>query len=299
MRTPSATAASTIDGETGSIYLRARYYDSATGRFTSEDPIKDGLNWYVYCGNNPVAFWDYSGLALSGHTEEDAARLLAEVKKATGDSGYYLDGTRILWSDTGEVNGGSQTARDQISWLVALEGNIASVIVTFNEKLEFDKSGTNALNVTIGTAASSDVSSDGYILANEITSTLIHEFSHVEEHIMGIENMSEVTINPGVYSEQDEIIIRDDVNTRFKEALAIQKEQQFRSEMGEGYGRNASFRGFDDGYAAYPVDYVNNITSIRVTKDKIINILPKTISVSSHETPYSRILFGEFPTHRN
>ena len=40
-----------FDEETGFIYLRARYYDPAIGRFISLDPAKDGLNWYVYCGN--------------------------------------------------------------------------------------------------------------------------------------------------------------------------------------------------------------------------------------------------------
>ena len=50
------------DSETESIYLRARYYNMSTGRFISEDPIKDGLNWYAYCGGNPVMFWDPSGL---------------------------------------------------------------------------------------------------------------------------------------------------------------------------------------------------------------------------------------------
>ncbi|MBE7020833.1 MAG: hypothetical protein E7411_05320 [Ruminococcaceae bacterium] len=51
-----------FDEESGLIYLRARYYDTASGRFISEDPIKDGLNWYVYCGNNPVNFIDPLGL---------------------------------------------------------------------------------------------------------------------------------------------------------------------------------------------------------------------------------------------
>ena len=45
------------------IYLRARYYDSESGRFISEDPAKDGYNWYSYCGGNPVMFVDPSGLA--------------------------------------------------------------------------------------------------------------------------------------------------------------------------------------------------------------------------------------------
>ena len=51
------------DVETGFIYLRARYYDPMVGRFTTVDPIKDGLNWYSYCDNNPVNRIDPTGEA--------------------------------------------------------------------------------------------------------------------------------------------------------------------------------------------------------------------------------------------
>ena len=50
------------DNETDSIYLRARYYSPSLGRFTTEDPAKDGNNWYSYCAGNPVNGWDPSGL---------------------------------------------------------------------------------------------------------------------------------------------------------------------------------------------------------------------------------------------
>ena len=49
------------DSETGLIYLRNRYYDPSMGRFISEDPAKGGLNWYVYCDNNPIMFVDPLG----------------------------------------------------------------------------------------------------------------------------------------------------------------------------------------------------------------------------------------------
>lgn len=52
------------DNETDSIYLRARYYSPSLGRFTTEDPAKDGNNWYSYCAGNPVNSWDPSGLAI-------------------------------------------------------------------------------------------------------------------------------------------------------------------------------------------------------------------------------------------
>jgi len=45
-----------------SYYIRARYYSPANGRWTSEDPARDGTNWYVYCDNNPVTFVDPSGM---------------------------------------------------------------------------------------------------------------------------------------------------------------------------------------------------------------------------------------------
>lgn len=50
------------DEETGLIYLRNRYYDPSARRFTSEDPARDDLNWYCYCGNNPVNAVDPWGL---------------------------------------------------------------------------------------------------------------------------------------------------------------------------------------------------------------------------------------------
>ena len=50
------------DDESGLIYLRNRYYDPETGRFITEDPAKDGVNWYTYAGNDPVNFIDPWGL---------------------------------------------------------------------------------------------------------------------------------------------------------------------------------------------------------------------------------------------
>ena len=53
------------DAETGLDYYRARYYDSAVGRFISEDPIGFGAgdaNLYRYVGNSPTNYTDPSGL---------------------------------------------------------------------------------------------------------------------------------------------------------------------------------------------------------------------------------------------
>ena len=49
------------DDETGLVYMRARYYDPAIGRFVSEDSKAHGVNWFVYCTNDPVNSVDLSG----------------------------------------------------------------------------------------------------------------------------------------------------------------------------------------------------------------------------------------------
>ena len=53
-----------MDEGNGLLYMRARYYDPATGRFISKDPIgwAGGLNLYAYTGNNPVNRIDPTGL---------------------------------------------------------------------------------------------------------------------------------------------------------------------------------------------------------------------------------------------
>jgi RHS repeat-associated protein len=49
------------DNESGLTYMRARYYEPWTGRFVSEDPGRDGENWFSYCGSDPVNGTDFTG----------------------------------------------------------------------------------------------------------------------------------------------------------------------------------------------------------------------------------------------
>ena len=70
------------DEETGLYYLKSRYYDSETGRFITIDDISyldpetiNGLNLYVYCGNNPVMNVDPNGYEWWKFWEWDWAKI--------------------------------------------------------------------------------------------------------------------------------------------------------------------------------------------------------------------------------
>ena len=86
------------DSEIEQIYLRARYYDPSLGRFTQQDPaMADGMNWYVYCGNNPVLYVDPLGLNSKPKEEDypDSTKYYEALKEY-----YRSNGPKApVWSD--------------------------------------------------------------------------------------------------------------------------------------------------------------------------------------------------------
>jgi len=61
---PFQYAARELDSESSLYYMRARYFDSSTGRFLSEDPLefRGERNFYRYALNNPMDYVDPTGL---------------------------------------------------------------------------------------------------------------------------------------------------------------------------------------------------------------------------------------------
>ncbi|MGE0086302.1 MAG: RHS repeat-associated core domain-containing protein [Desulfococcaceae bacterium] len=71
-----------FDGETGLYYNWYRYYDAGVGRYVATDPLKDGVNLYVYVFENPLKWIDPLGLKC---TPEEI--LKAADEKAKNDKG--------------------------------------------------------------------------------------------------------------------------------------------------------------------------------------------------------------------
>ena len=81
------------DWETGNYYMRARYYNPDTGRFISEDPVKDGNNWYSYCAGNPIMFWDPLGLTdvmVSYITRKNGGVIYANCDKSGKTNSIFI-----------------------------------------------------------------------------------------------------------------------------------------------------------------------------------------------------------------
>ena len=81
------------DPDTGLMKLGCRYYDPTIGRFITKDPKRDGLNWYAYCGDDPVNAADPTGEQFM----EDGQALV---------DGDAMDGFSIgeLWTDMGALS---------------------------------------------------------------------------------------------------------------------------------------------------------------------------------------------------
>jgi RHS repeat-associated protein len=64
VRNPLRRAGQYHDNETGISYNWHRYYSPALGRYLQNDPLREGLNLYLYAKNNPYRYVDPRGLCV-------------------------------------------------------------------------------------------------------------------------------------------------------------------------------------------------------------------------------------------
>jgi len=75
-----------------SYHYNARWYDAGTGRFISEDPARDGANWYTYVSNNPLKYIDPTGMTTEEELDQMTPKAIADREKRRQGSGNGNDG---------------------------------------------------------------------------------------------------------------------------------------------------------------------------------------------------------------
>lgn len=244
------------DEETGLIYLRNRYYDPEIGRFTQEDPAKDGLNWYAYCGNNPIAFVDPSGLTavikdkITLHRLNEMCKIIFndvnfEFNPIEDDGSYKIDSSCWNFDD---ITGGSETAIALLKIMISNENEVV---------LNFDGSGGR--NASNGSKSRVEVNEYNLYKTEENVAVFIHELTHSYVQLMGYEG--QLYIGASIIAKWDENIV-DDVIRKYQEAAAMTVEERVREELGiisrsEVVGPEYMF-GVDN-YGVFPDEYIGVI----------------------------------------
>lgn len=164
------------DKESGNIYLRARYYSPVQGRFTTEDPIRDGLNWYAYCGGNPVMFMDYWGLE----------QIVVSGGNYGKSEGYEYNFIELAIKKIRELR--EAYPEENIAWCIANEGwteedwdNFAKVVADLNVSIVVINSKQDLINYincknTLGIVSDENGNPVNYRTGDEITKFVV--FSH-------------------------------------------------------------------------------------------------------------------------
>lgn len=110
-----------LDNDSGLVYLRARYYEPSIGRFISEDPARDDLNWYVYAKNNPVNAIDPSGLrtyfinGINNSKEEGSPQYSIDFANKLTKKGVEDVRTIGVYNGTGTITGVGQVAMEMVN----------------------------------------------------------------------------------------------------------------------------------------------------------------------------------------
>ncbi len=119
-----------VDGTsgTGLTYLNARYYDPATSRFISPDPLMNPgdprtLDPYRYADNNPIVFTDATGLrSTCAESASDEAACMGSAANQGVD--YHTGSTKVVHTRapvTSGSTGGILSPSDVLAMLAGLD----------------------------------------------------------------------------------------------------------------------------------------------------------------------------------
>jgi len=206
------------DAETGFVYLRNRYMDPSLGRFINEDPIRCGLNWFVYAANNPIMFTDPTGLSIrmSVYAFEMFQGYANDIWGGSvtfhTEPIYYAPGVRgvlVYGIKDGTFEGGSAVGRALLTYLIE---DTEVFRLVFNPHYGVFDSYYDNRTMVVGLLGAEH---------GDIPSIMIHEAVHAFTQHKGYNTRVRQASN-----------FNSCVERGFVEAAAISVEERFRYEMG-------------------------------------------------------------------
>jgi len=151
------------DDATGLVYFWNRWYDPQTGRWLSEDPMRQrgGVNLYGYVGNNPAVSIDTNGLVIKTEGDSFEQDMLNGALNAYRNSGNILVKNwinEIDWSsvvisvkfgDASAHGGGETTLDGRITISDNLLGCDESKLPYYHSGSLFSKGGLQVNNYSL------------------------------------------------------------------------------------------------------------------------------------------------------
>lgn len=128
-----------LDSDTGLYYFNARWYDSNLGRFITEDPINDGINWYVYARNNPLRFIDPTGLKAKIVDDqimegtESAKQTYDEQVEIVTENLSDITGMEVVVDEDGYIEFGEELVETDDENILELRDRMKEIIESDDE----------------------------------------------------------------------------------------------------------------------------------------------------------------------
>lgn len=180
------------DLDTGFIYMQARYYDPAIGRFLGTDPIRGGpgnvfsSNRFSYANANPARFIDLDGreVSVSG-AADDVKTFLAQTYQMTGLKVQVKNGKLEKMGERDTKVGSAVAARELSNAIsmkqtmsVVVRSNDRTTLVDRNDTKVVDVADLGALfkrNAELGAAVFTHFISERAMMAKGVTFDVAHE----------------------------------------------------------------------------------------------------------------------------
>jgi murein DD-endopeptidase MepM/ murein hydrolase activator NlpD len=119
-----------------------RYYLPELGRFISEDAARSGINWYVYCANNPLAFVDPTGLdyidfyeSLKTSTPGDTGQEASDNYKESIDI-EHEKGQDVTVPENTQSDNNNEKSKDPDNSKAQKEPNVGDILASLFAKIK-------------------------------------------------------------------------------------------------------------------------------------------------------------------